>query len=178
VNGCKNTSDLPVHCTIVFHESRSSSSPAFHSRSICLFCTIYNQATEGSGACVPTDVFEWLTTTFGGARGRTGEVDSDDESVCRDSECDGNGGDDAEGANAGTGADFEAAHSSSAGSRNPSSRRETNNFQTQPRQKGPLGLTPDGFLKAYAYMYTSSGGDPSTVWRDLRFLGYDVRPNR
>jgi len=34
------------------------------------------------------------------------------------------------------------------------------------------GLTRRGFRAAYMYMYKDSGGDASSVWRDLGFMGY------
>jgi len=141
---------------------------------------------------VPSDVFDWLTATFGGAHGCTNE---NNNSASSKSECDymndGNGNNTQDGAveagtshlsavgdtfTSGDGASATVAADASSACQQQATKKASPQREQHPR--GPLGLTPAGFLKAYAYMYTTSGGDPSTVWRDLRFLGYDVRPNR
>jgi hypothetical protein len=113
------------------------------------------EATEGPAARMPPDVFDWLTATFGGARGRSSGSDSDSEEEIAE------GGD-----NAVQSGDTD---------NDPIISRHQSRVAKEPR---PVGLTPEGFLAAYLYMYASSGGDPTTVWRDLGFLGYDVRPGR
>lgn len=35
------------------------------------------------------------------------------------------------------------------------------------------GLTADGFVECYQYMFEASGNDQSVVWRDLHYMGYN-----
>jgi hypothetical protein len=42
---------------------------------------------------------------------------------------------------------------------------------------GAGGLTPDGLVEAYKFMFEQGGNTEATVWRDLLFMGYDERLN-
>jgi len=35
------------------------------------------------------------------------------------------------------------------------------------------GLTPDGFVECYVYLFEVTGRSEETIWRDLRYMGYD-----
>ena len=35
------------------------------------------------------------------------------------------------------------------------------------------GITEDGFVALFQYMFEASGNDPETVWKDLKFMGYN-----
>jgi len=35
------------------------------------------------------------------------------------------------------------------------------------------GITADGFVNCYYYMFQAGDEDPNVLWRDLRYMGYD-----
>ena len=35
------------------------------------------------------------------------------------------------------------------------------------------GVTPDGFVQMYKWMFEAGGKDENVIWRDLKFMGYN-----
>lgn len=122
---------------------------------------------------MPPEVFGWLTTSFGAARGCTNDHSGSGSDSSEEEGVDGDKvKEDGDAADCCT----EFAESGDLGHGRTRSSRPRSRPAAKPER--PVGLTRAGFLAAYLYMYTSSGGDPATIWRDLGFLGYDVRPGR